>query len=234
MKSIFFGLRNSGSISSIKKHIQKKSLIKKIKFQPCPTVCLKDIYKFDYTSKNSIKKICINISLDRKHLRFKNYSFFITQMNNYMELLIKKGWKIIYVAHKDLDLKFLNKIKKEIYSKIKIKDLTNLGPKQIMNFYKSSNIVLGMRGHAQMIPFGLNQNIISLISHDKMKYFLKDNKIVKQGIEVNDKNLFKKLIKLTEASYKDYKKLNTKINKMRSTQWNLTKTNLSKISEIIL
>ena len=155
-------------------------------------------------------------------------------MNNYFKFLTNKGWKIIYVAHKDLDLNFLEKINKEIYSKIKVKDLTNLEPKHIMNFYRSSNIVVGMRGHAQMIPFGLDQNIISLISHNKMKYFLKDNKIMKQGIEVNDKDLSKKLIKLTEETFQNYKKLNTKIKKMRSIQWNLTKINLSKISNIIL
>ena len=233
-KSIFFGLRNSGSISSIKKHIQKKKLIQKIKFQPCPTICLENIYKFNHSNKKDVKKICINVSLDRRHLRFKSYNFFIEQMNNYFKFLINEGWKIIYVAHKDLDLNFLEKINKEIYSKMKVKDLTNLEPKHIMNFYRSSNIVVGMRGHAQMIPFGLDQNIISLISHNKMKYFLKDNKIMQQGIEVNDKNLSKKLIKLTKETFQNYKKLNTKIKKMRSIQWNLTKTNLSKISDIIL
>jgi len=232
-KSIFFGLRNSGSIFSIKKHIQKKKLIKKIKFQPCPTIFLKNIYKFNHSNKN-IKKICINVSLDRKHLRFRNYNFFAKQINNYLKFLINDRWNITFVAHKNLDLDFIEKIDKQIYSKIKIKNLTNLEPKHIMNFYRSSNIVVGMRGHAQMIPFGLDQNIISLISHNKMKYFLKDNKITKQGIEVNDKNLSKKLIKLTNETFHNYKKLNSKIKKMRSNQWNLTKANLSKISDIIL
>lgn len=232
-KSIFFGLRNSGSIYSIKKHIIKKNLINKIKLQPCPTVCLKDIYKLKQKNKKIVKRICINVSLDRQQLRFKNYNLFAKHMNFYIEYLIKKKWEVFYIAHKHLDLKFLNKIDKKNLPTIKIKNLTNFTPNQVLSFYKSSNIVLGMRGHAQMIPFGLDQNIISLISHNKMKYFLKDNKILKQGVEVNDRNLAIKLIKLTEFCYKNYNQINKKIQKMRLNQWNLTRENLSIIKKEI-
>jgi hypothetical protein len=35
-------------------------------------------------------------------------------------------------------------------------------------------LTMGTRGHAQMIPFGLNTKIISLGSHNKLKWFLED------------------------------------------------------------
>lgn len=45
---------------------------------------------------------------------------------------------------------------------------------------------MGMRGHAQMIPFGLNTKIISLGSHEKLKYFLEDIDALDWYIDVND------------------------------------------------
>ena len=41
-------------------------------------------------------------------------------------------------------------------------------------FYNGVQCVIGMRGHAQMIPFGLNCGIVSLGTHDKMRWFLDD------------------------------------------------------------
>ena len=49
-----------------------------------------------------------------------------------------------------------------------------------------------MRGHAQMIPFGLSKNIISIISHDKIGYFLEDVMMTEYGIDVNEVNFLNK------------------------------------------
>jgi polysaccharide pyruvyl transferase WcaK-like protein len=47
-------------------------------------------------------------------------------------------------------------------------------PNEVYHFYNEMEIVLGMRGHAQMIPFGLNCKIVTLSTHNKMRYFLED------------------------------------------------------------
>ena len=52
-----------------------------------------------------------------------------------------------------------------------------------------------MRGHSQMIPFGLCKNIISIISHDKMKYFLEDNNLVDYGVDLDEPEVFENLKK---------------------------------------
>ena len=46
-----------------------------------------------------------------------------------------------------------------------------------------------MRGHAQLIPFGCNTPILSLISHDKLRWFLNDIDAVEWGVEVKEDNL---------------------------------------------
>ncbi|GAK93150.1 predicted protein [Nonlabens ulvanivorans] len=40
--------------------------------------------------------------------------------------------------------------------------------------YSKPKLVIGMRGHAQMIPFGCKTPIISIVSHNKLQWFLDD------------------------------------------------------------
>ena len=58
--------------------------------------------------------------------------------------------------------------------------------------------VIGMRGHAQMIPFGLNCEIISLGSHEKMKWFLQDINAEDWYIELREEpeTIAKRIIEL--------------------------------------
>ena len=62
-----------------------------------------------------------------------------------------------------------------------------------------------MRGHAQMIPFGLRRPIISIISHDKMRFFLKDINCLEWGIDVKSHNFEKKLDMLISNVHKNKK-----------------------------
>lgn len=40
--------------------------------------------------------------------------------------------------------------------------------------YRQFELVIGGRGHSQMIPFGLGVPILSLDVHDKLRFFLED------------------------------------------------------------
>ena len=46
-----------------------------------------------------------------------------------------------------------------------------------------------MRGHAQLIPFGLRRSIISLVSHPKLYWFLQDIDAVDWAVDVNQENV---------------------------------------------
>jgi polysaccharide pyruvyl transferase WcaK-like protein len=59
-----------------------------------------------------------------------------------------------------------------------------------MEHYAQVDLSVGMRGHSQMIPFGFNKPIISLISHDKLKFFLDDLDLSDFGIDLNSNSLF--------------------------------------------
>ena len=83
-------------------------------------------------------------------------------------------------------------------------------PETILTYYQSIPITLGMRGHSQMIPFGMQNNIISLISHPKLKYFLDDIEQSEWGINIFSKNLTDEIIyKVNEIGYDNWNSNNT-------------------------
>jgi polysaccharide pyruvyl transferase WcaK-like protein len=63
--------------------------------------------------------------------------------------------------------------------------------------YRAASLVVGMRGHATMIPFGLGTPVLSIISHPKMKYFLDDIERPQWGFDVHDPSLAGSLLDRT-------------------------------------
>ena len=65
-------------------------------------------------------------------------------------------------------------------------NLTNEFPDKIIEIYKTVQCVIGMRGHAQMIPFGVGCRIITLGTHNKMRWFLEDVDMEKDYIDLSE------------------------------------------------
>ena len=183
-KASFIGLRNNGSIAAIKSYLPD-DLKSKIKFQPCPTTIIKQLNpsvqrSFDF-SKYKDRKLVVNIAFDREEKRFQGkFEQIIQVILNVCDRFNTTGWKVEFTGHCKAD----KKIKPYIKGKYLFKDLTYDSYKQILNYYRNVPITIGMRGHAQMIPFGIGNGIISLISHDKMKWFLEDIEHAEWGVEI--------------------------------------------------
>ena len=119
-KSVFFGLRNYGSINSVKKYLPDY-LRDKLKYQPCPTTIIE-------AGANKITFFGHHI-LD-KHSR-------------YAKFFENSGYPIL--------------------------PLYKYPENDIYKFYKAKKLVIGMRGHSLMIPFGLTVPVISLETQEKQK-----------------------------------------------------------------
>ena len=76
--------------------------------------------------------------------------------------------------------------------------LYNVTSKTIVEAYTKPALVMGMRGHAQLIAFGCGTPTISLISHNKLKFFLEDIGKPEWGLEVDDPALDKKITALSQ------------------------------------
>ena len=198
----FIGLRNYGSIYNIKDYVQK-DLHKKIVFQPCSTTLMSDYYEYGVKVEES-KVVAFNFAFDRHFMRFGNTDSKIRILDEIV-LMIKRLQKhriqCVLVNHVLGDEQFNIHLRK-LNINLKEIDLIGKPVEEIICTYKKFSLVVGMRGHAQMIPFGLKVPIISLISHNKMQYFLNDIELSEQGVEITNNNLneelYKKIIKTIE------------------------------------
>ena len=90
-----------------------------------------------------------------------------------------------------------------------------------------------MRGHAQMIPFGCKTPIISIISHNKLAWFLEDISHKEWGVDVLDPNFEKLLLSKSLEAYNDYENRISDISIQQDILWSITQENMNTINKII-
>ena len=204
-KSRFFGLRNAGSITGIKKYLDS-SLHSKIKLQPCVTSMLREVYPklFEGVVVDS-NRVAVNVAFDRPELRFGDRQDEILSELCMAIKYLSKNYLIDIVSHAPEDERFLIYAKRYQlkYRHIKLYRVSGV---EVINYYKKISLTLGMRGHSQMIPFGCGNSIISLISHHKLRWFLEDNEIEDFGIELNSRGMKDCLIEKTHKCFANIKK----------------------------
>jgi len=231
-KSKYFGLRNHGSVRAICDCVPKK-LHDKISYFPCTTTILSRVY--NVSKQNNVRPIIgLNIAFDRSDKRFgADIGLVLDKIVHAMKKLSTIA-DIRYYAHCESDALFTTflqsaGIKFEI---VRLNQL-HLDMHEYIKLYSEPDLVIGMRGHAQMIPFGCNTPIISLISHDKMKWFLDDIDHPEFGIEIHDPKLdiqlYEKAVDILKHRQEIIKKLVTAQDKL----FNITNTELRKILQII-
>lgn len=183
MHAAFVGLRNMGSVRAIRDILTDERLREKVVYQPCTTTLISKMYGFE--KKNNGKRIGVNIAFDRRERRFgKDEAAILKQVAKAVCKMKEMGYQITYIAHSDEDLNFLGYLDAENVN-YKVKNLTNKLPGEVVRCYKKMDLVMGMRGHAQMIPFGVGCRIISLGTHDKMRWFLEDIHALDWYIDLN-------------------------------------------------
>ena len=91
---------------------------------------------------------------------------------------------------------------------------------------------MGMRAHAQMIPFGLNCRIISLGTHNKMRWFLEDIGAPEWYIDLCDhpEEICERILdKFQRFNESEKESVNQKIIDAQNVLWNITQNNLRAI-----
>ncbi len=186
-KADFAGIRNHGSIDRINE-LTGNRFKDKICFQPCPTTIIRKIYPEYHHNGKERKKLAVNIAFDRYSIRFGNTIYkTLESIAKALREFEKLGYEILNVSHISADEKF-GIVLDHFGIKYKTVRLQHNFPKEVFRFYAGVDLVLGMRGHAQMIPFGLGTPIISLGTHDKMKWFLEDIGSTDWYIDLNQKD----------------------------------------------
>lgn len=234
-KSVFFGLRNKGSIKALSGYLDDPKLASRLLWQPCPSTLGAFLYpRFTSPEHMTPRRMAVNIAFDRRELRFgqsenTTLSIIATALKTYS----KKGWDIHLVNHKPQDVEFRAWLIKENVPH-KITFLHDATPSDILSFYSSCSLVVGMRGHAQMIPFGLQRNVLSIISHDKIRWFLDDIDHPEWGVDVADASFADKLnSNLKNMTSKQPEKIRNQAIKAQQKLWSVTSKNMSLITSLV-
>ena len=237
-KSKFFSLRNNGSIEQVKKYLKKNTNDNNsLKRQFCPTTIISKIYEDKkllsqkHATKNS-KVLAFNTAFDRTEMRFNDPKKKFVEACEVIKIARDLGWKIIVCSHKDVDRE-IESILDDLGVAYSIKNLTRSSSEEIINFYAQIDLSIGMRGHSQMIPFGLNKPIFSMISHDKVKFFLDDLELSDYGAEMDDDDFISKSQKYLNEFDDNKKSIIKKISDAQDKIWNETKENFREIKKLI-
>lgn len=200
-KSTVFGLRNTGSVRRIQEMLPP-GLADKVQFLPCPTTInglLMPAFegRRPGTGSSSGKQVVhLNAAFDRAERRFAgDYSSFLEQIAKFIRAL-PDHVEVRCAAHLRNDETIATDLKSQYDIDLPMDRLQNLTARDGLDLYASSSLVIGMRGHAGMIPFGVGTPIISLVSHPKMQYFLDDIEHPEWGLSVHDPELAGKLLEL--------------------------------------
>lgn len=203
-KSEYFSVRHRGDIESLKEILDDR-VHNKIKLQFCPTI---EYSRYKAESMPTLKQggtWAIEIKDDRPNRRYWN-----TSRSEFYESLCKfiKYMKVTYkievgVLFNDMSRSFYNFLKKQKYD---INTVVNskVSEETIIKNFKSVDVLFCMAGHSQMIGHALGCRVISLIAHDKLKYFLQDigEYTDDKYVDVNHDNVYDKLKKIGDKLIK--------------------------------
>lgn len=232
--SVFFGLRNQGSVREIQSFLND-DLKEKVVYQPCPTMIARYLYP-ELPQKKKTGKIAFNIALDRSNLRMADKTdVILTQIAMAMCQLSKKGYEIYFVTHMNTEIPFLRYLYRHHFT-FHFNDVSTWDARKLMTFYNDMDVVIGMRGHGIWIPFGVNSQIISLGNQKKTKWFLEDIDALDWYIDITDEpeKLSEKIMeKFTEIHEVHGEETDRRLYEAQGRLWEITCRNMDTIHRII-
>ena len=232
-KSAFVGLRNHGSVEAVK-GLLREPLRDKVCYQPCTTTLIRRIMP-ELPPKRESGKIAFNFAFDRADKRYGGrQEEILHEIVNSMYQLRDKGYDIYIIAHCSDDLSILSMIAD--WKKIHTVNATAWDLDKLVRFYNDMDVVLGMRGHAQMIPFGVNCHIISLGSHEKMRWFLEDIRAEDWYVELTHDipTLAKRIVdKFEEIHEVNGKETDIRLHQAQEELYRITLDNMARIKRIL-
>lgn len=173
-QSVFFGLRNTGSIETISALVPKHR--DRITHQPCPTALANRLHPDLGRSVTEDKVLAVQMlvaarqsaagfSAERIH---RDVIEVVTRLRT-------DGWTILNTPFHRGDSAFARQLSAsgQVDREVPL-NVMDLPWRAGVELFRDVGLVLGGRGHAQLIPFGVGTPAISVYLHDKFRYFAAD------------------------------------------------------------
>jgi tetratricopeptide (TPR) repeat protein len=226
--SAFFGLRNHGSIDRVRE-LLPAHLRDRVRYQPCPTTVARHLVPELSGPAERSDTVLVNCAYDRAGLRFgHDYGHFLAQMALALRDLRDRA-DVRYAAHMPADEKFVHDLRREHGIALPVEQLYDMSNDTIRGLFRRSRLVIGMRGHAGMIPFGCGTPILSLVSHPKLAYFLSDIGRPEWGLSVHDRELGPRLAERASAMLDDHAAAVADVHTAQEFLWKTTRSNIEEL-----
>ncbi|MQY16236.1 hypothetical protein SRB5_64340 [Streptomyces sp. RB5] len=230
-KSSFFGLRNHGSVDKVRELLPAE-LRDRVVFQPCPTTVSRHIVPGWQDPVRRAETVLLNCAYDRAGLRFGyDYDQFVEQMAQAV-LALGDHAEVRYAAHALDDERFVHDLRRVYGISLPVEPMYDWDTDQLRAGYANTRLVIGMRGHAGMVPFGVGTPIISLISHPKMAYFLQDIGRPEWGVSVHDRRLGELLTEKAVGLIRDNEAAIADVHRLQEPLWEVTRENAAKLNAL--
>ncbi|QEV07985.1 glycosyltransferase [Streptomyces prasinus] len=231
-KSAFFGLRNHGSIAKVRAmlpgHLQDR-----VRFQPCPTTVSRHLVPGWTDPAEREDTVLLNAAYDRAGLRFgHDYGHFLAEIAEAVRG-IGAHTEVRCVAHSLDDERIAFDLRREHGISLPVIPMYDFDNDAIRDMYARTRLVIGMRGHAGMIPFGVGTPIVSLISHPKMAYFLADIERPEWGVSVHDRNLGAVLTERATGILDRHAATVADVHERQQALWKVTEANAADLRAIL-
>lgn len=228
-KSAFFGLRNYGSIRAVQNYL-RDDLKDKVVYHPCATTVLSKLYELPERTETQNPFIALNCAFDRAQMRYGDKMDKVMTQIAHVCKKLSENYKIKCYIHCPPDELVCPYLEREavLYEKVCLnKEMTE---KEYLRYFTEPELVLAIRGHAQMIPFGCKTPTVSMISHDKLAWFLEDIGHPEWGVEVLDKDFEEKLLGISEYMLENRTKICEEIEEAQECLWKIMVENLKTIT----
>ncbi len=230
-RSAFFGMRNHGSITRTKE-LMPAELHEKITFQPCMTTVLSEYHPLLQGHPGAApgeKRVALNLAFDRAERRFGNQAdAVLARIAGAVRTLIAEGWTVDVTLHGWDDEPAAEFFRGESIP-VNVVYLNLCTSDEIVDYYARVPVTVGMRGHAQMIPFGCGNAIFSIISHDKLGFFLDDIGHREWGADIFDADLGERIVEFARCADQDIARRRGEIAAAKAPLWAQTLANLDRL-----
>ncbi len=142
------------------------------------------------------------------------------------------GWQIDLVCHLPSDATVTPWLLKNKVT-FRAVDLHAVPADDVVEYYRDVDLTVGMRGHAQMVPFGVGNPIISLVSHDKLSWFLDDIAHPEWGVDIHSEDLQHALLEKIEQTRENFALARRQVEIAKSRLWEITENNLERLAGLV-
>jgi hypothetical protein len=199
-KAAFFSVRNSGSRRALEHYGVD---VEKVHVVPCPSIL--------YASSGACvartegpTRIGVNLAGDRLDNRLSGCATDFPAALRAMVLeWTMRGWEVHFIHHNwKPESNCRPYVDACLAGPVHNHDVdANWGWEDVDRvhaLYSSMDAVVAMRGHAQMIPFGLGVPVCSLVSHQKLAWFLEDAGMEDTGVDVRETLFWRRTIEVVD------------------------------------